>query len=225
MSESNAANTIVVIDYGMGNLHSVASALAHVAPDANIVISADPDIVRRADRIVFPGVGAVRDCISAIKTTGVDQVVRDFMDSGKPLLAICMGMQALLTHSEENHGVDGLDMLEGQVRFFGKNLHNDLGEHLKVPHMGWNQVVQQGDHPMWEGIEDKARFYFVHSFFVDSDSVDPRVVAGSCHYSRDFAVALAKDNVFAVQFHPEKSHTAGLQMLKNFSVWDGRSAT
>ncbi len=221
MSEGKTVNTIVVIDYGMGNLHSVASALAHVAPDAKIIVSADPEVVRNADRVVFPGVGAVRDCVSAIKSAGVDQVVVDFLNSGKPMLAICMGMQALLTHSEENHGVDCLNVLKGQVRFFGSQLHNDAGEHLKVPHMGWNQVAHQQSHPLWEGIEDNARFYFVHSYYVERESVDAQVVAGSCHYSRDFAVALAKDNVFAVQFHPEKSHTAGLQMLKNFSTWDG----
>lgn len=213
-------NKIVVIDYGMGNLHSVASALEHVAPNAEVVISADPAVVRSADRVVFPGVGAIRDCVVAIRSAGVDTVVAEFMASGKPLLAICVGMQALLEHSEENQGIDCLGLLEGKVRFFGAKLHDDAGQHLKVPHMGWNQVQQHSAHPLWQGIEQGTRFYFVHSFYVERESVASSTIAASCDYSKEFVAALSKDNVFAVQFHPEKSHTAGLQLLRNFSEWN-----
>jgi len=215
-----SSNKIVVIDYGMGNLHSVASALEHVAPTAEVVISADPEVVRSADRVIFPGVGAIRDCVAAIRNTGVDAVVAEFMASGKPLLAICVGMQALLEHSEENQGVNCLGLLEGKVRFFGAKLHDATGQHLKVPHMGWNQVQQHSAHPLWQGIEQGSRFYFVHSFYVERESVSSHAIAASCDYSKEFVAALSKDNVFAVQFHPEKSHTAGLQLLRNFSEWD-----
>lgn len=213
-----SSNRIAVIDYGMGNLHSVASALEHVAPEAEIIVTADPAVVKSADRVLFPGVGAIRDCMAEIKRLGFDQTVSEVIASGKPVLAICVGMQALMARSEENAGVDCLSILPGQVRFFGKDLEHN-GERLKVPHMGWNQVVQTTDHPMWHGIENNSRFYFVHSFYVQSEA--PEQIAGRCDYGVEFTAALYKDNVFAAQFHPEKSHTAGLQLLKNFSQWDG----
>ena len=222
MSPSTETNKIVVIDYGMGNLHSVASALGHVAPDAEIVISADPEQVRSADRVVFPGVGAIRDCMGAIRTEGVDKVVAEFIATGKPLLAICVGMQALLSRSEENQGITCLNLLAGEVRFFGRNLHDSAGNHLKVPHMGWNQVQQRANHPLWQGIEQNARFYFVHSYYVECDSVNEHSVAATCDYNTEFVAAISRENVFTVQFHPEKSHTAGLQLLRNFSRWDGQ---
>ena len=217
------SSRIVVIDYGMGNLHSVASALEHVAPEAEVIVSADPALVKSADRVVFPGVGAIRDCVAAIREQGVDQVVREVIESGKPLLAICVGMQALLSHSEENGGVECLNLVPGQVEFFGRGLKGPQGEHLKVPHMGWNQVHQEREHPLWEGIDQDSRFYFVHSYFVAKDSVAADWSAATCHYSQDFVVALAHKNIFAVQFHPEKSHTAGLQLLRNFTRWSGHT--
>jgi glutamine amidotransferase len=210
---------IAVIDYGMGNLHSVASALEHVAADADVVVSADAGVIAGADRVVFPGVGAIRDCMGEIRRLGFDRVVREVVASGKPILGICVGMQALMSHSEENGGVDCLGILPGQVRFFGNPLGDAQGQKLKVPHMGWNQVEQTRAHPLWEGIDSGSRFYFVHSYYIKSERRD--CVAATCHYGLDFDVALSDKKLFAVQFHPEKSHTAGLQLLRNFTRWQG----
>jgi len=213
--------TVAVIDYGMGNLHSVASALAHVADDSRVVITADPAEVAAADRVVFPGVGAIRDCMGEIRRLGFDQLLREQVDSGKPVLGICVGMQALMQHSEENQGVDCIGLLPGQVKFFGEQLRDEAGEALKVPHMGWNQVSQSIDHPLWQNIAQDSRFYFVHSFYVQAE--DRNLVAATARYGVTLDAALARNNLFAVQFHPEKSHTAGLQLLKNFLHWDGRA--
>ena len=215
---SDFRNRIAVLDYGMGNLHSAAKALEHVAPNSHVVVTSDPMEVDRADRVVFPGVGAIRDCMAEIRRLGFDQAVTKAINE-KPVLAICVGMQALLSHSEENGGVDCLDLLPGNVRYFGDNLVAEDGERLKVPHMGWNCVEQCIDHPLWQGIEQGSRFYFVHSFY--ADVVDQSLVAGRCDYGKNFAAALSKDSLFAVQFHPEKSHTAGLRLLSNFVQWDG----
>jgi imidazole glycerol-phosphate synthase subunit HisH len=209
-------NTIAVIDYGMGNLHSAAKALEHVAPNAKVIVTNDPQVIADSDRVVLPGVGAIRDCIAEMRNCGVDKIVADTLGT-KPMLGICVGMQALMQHSSENGGVECLGHLPGDVSFFGDQPSvNDA--HLKVPHMGWNQV-QQIQHPLWAGIEDNSRFYFVHSYYVRTQDRD--LVAGTCHYGVDFDVALTRPNLFAVQFHPEKSHTAGLQLLKNFVQWDG----
>lgn len=216
---------IAVLDYGMGNLHSVSKALEHVAPKAEVIITSDKSEVDDADRVVFPGVGAIRDCMAEIRRLGFDKLVAKAVTE-KPVLGICVGMQALLQHSEENGGVDCLDILPGNVRFFGRGLHDVQGEKLKVPHMGWNRVHQTIEHPMWQGIEQDSRFYFVHSYYVeasDGDGSHEEMVAGSCDYSVKFAAALTRDNLFAVQFHPEKSHTAGLQLLSNFVTWQGNS--
>ncbi len=212
--------TVAVIDYGMGNLHSVASALSHVAPEQNVIVTSDPAVVAAADRVVFPGVGAIRDCMAEINRLGFDKLLREQIATGKPVLGICVGMQALMDSSEENGGVDCIGILPGKVRFFGENHRDAAGNHLKVPHMGWNQV-HHNDHPLWVGIEQDSRFYFVHSFYILAD--DASQVAATCDYGVKFHAALAKDNLFAVQFHPEKSHTAGLQLLKNFLQWDGRA--
>ena len=215
---SDFRSHIAIIDYGMGNLHSVAKALEHVCPGAKISITADPELVEDADRVVFPGVGAIRDCMSEIKRLNVGDVVNKAMKT-KPVLAICVGMQALMQHSEENGGVDCLGLLPGQVKFFGDTLVDSQGIKLKVPHMGWNNVHQTIDHPLWQGVEQNSRFYFVHSYFVDAE--DNPNIAGTCQYPWDFAAALSYNNLFAVQFHPEKSADAGLQLLRNFCFWDG----
>ncbi|WP_331344068.1 imidazole glycerol phosphate synthase subunit HisH [Cellvibrio sp. UBA7661] len=212
--------TVAVIDYGMGNLHSVKSALEHVAPEQHVVVTSDPAVVAAADRVVFPGVGAIRDCMAEIKRLGFDTLLREQIATGKPVLGICVGMQALMDHSEENGGVDCIGILPGKVRFFGENHIDSAGAHLKVPHMGWNQV-HHNDHPLWDGIPQDSRFYFVHSYCVIAD--DASLVAATCDYGFQFHAALNRGNLFVAQFHPEKSHTVGLQLLKNFLHWDGKS--
>lgn len=216
---------IAVIDYGMGNLHSVASALQHVAPDVRIEVTSDVAKVLEADRVLFPGVGAIRDCMAEIRRLNVDKAIADTIASGKPLLAICVGLQALMERSEENGGVPCLGHFAGEVKGFANSAEFQAAqanteERLKVPHMGWNQVRQTLNHPLWHSIPDNSRFYFVHSYCVQSRAAD--VVAGTCHYGIDFSAALARGNVFAAQFHPEKSAEHGLQLLKNFVGWNGQ---
>ncbi|MAY15276.1 imidazole glycerol phosphate synthase subunit HisH [Thalassolituus sp. UBA2009] len=207
-----------VIDYGMGNLHSAHGALQTVAPDTKVVVTSDADVIRKADHVVLPGVGAIRDCMAEIRRQGIDQVVAEVRKS-KPLLGICVGLQAMMERSEENGGVDCMGLFPGEVKFFGNDLVEN-GEQLKVPHMGWNRVEQVA-HPLWAGIADNSRFYFVHSYYVQA--ANAAQVKGRGHYGVDFAAAMGEDNVFAVQFHPEKSHNAGLALLKNFLAWDGQA--
>lgn len=212
------SGTVAVIDYGMGNLHSVASALQHVGAD-RVIVTHDADQIRAADRVVFPGVGAIRDCMAEIRRLRCDELLQlALTGQRKPVLAICVGMQALMTRSEENGGVPCLDIIPGAVRHFGHPLLDADGTRLKVPHMGWNQVQQVGEHPLWEGIPDQTRFYFVHSYYVTAR--DRSLLAASVEYGLSADAALARDNLFAVQFHPEKSHTAGLQLLRNFLNWN-----
>jgi glutamine amidotransferase len=215
-----SSGIVAVIDYGMGNLHSVASALEHVGAQ-KVVVTHDADIISQADRVVFPGVGAIRDCMSEIRRLKCDQLLTQALTKQQvPVLAICVGLQALMTRSEENEGVDCLDIIPGEVRFFGNPLTDANGERLKVPHMGWNQVQQVSDHPLWNGIENGSRFYFVHSYYVHA--TDRSLLAGSVEYGVSADAALARDNLFAVQFHPEKSADAGLKLLKNFLEWNGQ---
>jgi glutamine amidotransferase len=211
---------VAVIDYGMGNLHSVASALEHVGAD-EVLVTHDAELIRQADRVVFPGVGAVRDCMAEIRRLKCDELLQQALtEQHVPVLAICVGMQALMTRSEENDGVDCLDIIPGEVRYFGNPLTDASGERLKVPHMGWNEVQQVADHPLWHGIEDRSRFYFVHSYYVHAQ--ERSLLAGSVDYGVAADAALARDNLFAVQFHPEKSADAGLKLLKNFLEWNGQ---
>ena len=214
------SGVVAVIDYGMGNLHSVASALQHVGAD-RVLVTHDAQLIRQADRVVFPGVGAIRDCMAEIRRLQCDRLLMDALrEQHKPVLAICVGMQALMTHSQENGGVDCLDIVPGEVRYFGNPLVDEQGQRLKVPHMGWNQVSQVMAHPLWRDIPDMTRFYFVHSYYVDA--ADRSLLAGAVQYGVRADAALALDNLFAVQFHPEKSHRSGLQLLRNFLEWNGR---
>ena len=206
---------IAIVDYGMGNLRSVSKALEHVAPHASITITDDPELIREAGRIVVPGQGAMPDCLHELEVRGLRETVRDAAMT-KPFLGICIGLQMLLESSEEGN-VEGLGSIPGRVLRFPSPTVENTGHKLKVPHMGWNQVHQALAHPLWRDIAQDTRFYFVHSYYVVASS--PAPVAGYSHYPFPFTCAVAKDNIFAVQFHPEKSHEAGLTLLRNFVQW------
>ena len=210
--------TVAVIDYGMGNLHSVESALRE-AGASDVAVTADAEAILAADRIVFPGVGAIRDCLAEFRRLGCDKTLRLAVERGTPVLGICVGMQSLMARSEENGGVDCLGFFDGTVMRFPWNHSDTDGRKLKVPHMGWNQVSQNQNHPLWDGIADNAYFYFVHSFFLPAAESD--CVTGLFDYGIKGSAAIAKGNVFATQFHPEKSHDNGLKLLANFLTWDG----
>jgi glutamine amidotransferase len=213
---------VAVIDYGMGNLHSVAKALEQVGEGIEVVVTADAELILTAGHVVFPGVGAIRDCMGEIRRLGLDTIISQVAASGTPLLGVCVGMQALMDWSGENEGIDCLGILPGKVLFFGEDLKDPVsGERLKIPHMGWNQVHQVISHPMWSGITQDARFYFVHSYYVEPASSD--LIAASSNYGFSFTAAVTRDNVFAVQFHPEKSQHSGLKLYENFLKWDGKS--
>ena len=201
--------TIAIVDYGMGNVRSVEKAIEHVAPNDKVYLTDDKAIIEDADRIVFPGQGAMGACMQALNQHGLSEVIKHSAHE-KPFLGICLGLQLLFEHSDENGGTQGLSIIPGKVVKFPKS-------DLKIPHMGWNQVKHVIDHPLWHNIEDNARFYSVHSYYVKEK--DKTVVAGTTEYGIDFTCALAKDNIFAVQFHPEKSQHDGLQLLKNFVNW------
>jgi glutamine amidotransferase len=207
---------IAVIDYGMGNLRSVAKAIEHVAEGDEVLVTDDPKLILASDRVIFPGQGAARDCMAAISDHHLNHAVVDAAHS-KPFLGICMGQQVLLEFSEENNGTELMGMIEGRVRRFPGGTGPD-GEALKIPHMGWNQVHQGYDHPLWQGIEQDSRFYFVHSYYVDPKK--QALIAATTDYGVSFASAIADRNLFAVQFHPEKSADAGLHLLKNFISWN-----
>ena len=215
-------NRVVIIDYGMGNLHSVGKALEHVGENISLSITADPQHIHEADRLIFPGVGAMRDCMAEIKRLKIDELLKQARQV-KPILGICVGMQAMLSFSEENNGVDCVDLFPGEVKRFKENQIDRNGDWLKVPHMGWNEVKQTAAHPMWQGIDNNSRFYFVHSFYVEPDTSQKNStdIVGESSYPLPFCSAIAAKNIFAVQFHPEKSQNVGLQLLKNFLNWDG----
>lgn len=215
---------IAVVDYGMGNLRSVSKALEHVAPNARVVVTSDAQQILNADRVVFPGQGAMPDCIRELDARGLREAVVQSYHT-KPFLGICIGLQMLFEQSEEGNAA-GLGLLKGTVkRFAAENMIDANGEKLKVPHMGWNQVTQvksnnfKSGHPLWHHIEDDARFYYVHSYYVQPE--DASIIAGYSEYPQKFTSAIASNNVFAVQFHPEKSAQAGLQLLSNFVGWNG----
>lgn len=210
---------IAVVDYGMGNLRSVAKALKHVAPMVDLVVTDDAARIRSADRVVLPGQAAMPDCIRCLDQSGLTDVVREVVRD-RPFLGICLGLQMLFDESEEGP-THCLGALGGRVvRFREEEMQLPGGDRLKVPHMGWSPVRQARTHPLWEGIADGSRFYFAHSFY--PVPADGSVVAGTTEYPLPFTCAIARANIFAVQFHPEKSHAAGLRLLANFIAWDGR---
>ena len=231
---------IAVVDYGMGNLRSVAQALRTVAPQASIVVSDNPSVIAQAGRVVFPGQGAMPDCMRELNGRGLRDAVLQ-ASRNKPFLGICIGLQMLFEHSAEGD-VPGLGVVRGEVLRFASHLTDAQGVKLKVPHMGWNQVRQiashnpllngedtialspsggkldRGQHPLWQGIAQDARFYFVHSYYVQPQ--DKSLVQATSCYPQPFVCAVARDNLFAVQFHPEKSQQAGLTLLRNFVNWN-----
>jgi len=209
---------IAVVDYGMGNLRSVSKAIERVAPEDEVVVSSDAAFIASADRIVCPGQGAARDCMSALESSGLGTTVRETFET-RPFLGICMGLQVLLEHSDENGGVPCLGVIPGRVVRFSDPLHDAAGKRLKVPHMGWSRVRHSRAHPLWRNIDDGGRFYFAHSYFCEPD--DASLVCGVCDYGRELTVAIAFPGFFACQFHPEKSASDGLMLLKNFVAWDG----
>ena len=199
---------IAVVDYGMGNLRSVSKALEHVAPEAQVLVTADPARIRSAERVVVPGQGALPDCMRQLHASGARDAVITAAGE-RPFLGLCIGMQMLFEHGEEGD-TPGLGVMPGRVPRLA-------APGLEIPHMGWNEVIQERAHPMWLGIPDRARFYFVHSYH--AAPLDRSLTAATCVYGAPFTCAVARDNIFAVQFHPEKSQSAGLQLLSNFVSW------
>ena len=231
---------VMIIDYGMGNIHSVQTALQAVADQQTLVrCSSDIADIKNADKLVFPGVGAIRDTIMPLQQQGLAALLPDLLLS-RPSLAICVGLQALATFSEENQGTDCLGMIPAQVRRFDPAAMQQARQRsqrtdttsisirtpeedqqpFKIPHMGWNQVRQVQHHPLWHKIADNSYFYFVHSYYLALS--DNGLLAGSCNYGIDFPAAICMGSLFATQFHPEKSDHAGLQLIRNFLHWDGQ---
>ena len=211
---------IAVLDYGTSNLRSVTKALGFVADNQHdIFITDQRQEILAADRIVFPGQGAVGQCMQSLKKSGLDEVIKECINT-RPFLGICLGLQSLMQESEEDGGVKGLGIIPGTVIRFPDNVKDEHGDICKIPHMGWNRVKQEKPHPLWKDIEDGSRFYFVHSYYVQTESNED--IAAKTNYAEKFTSAAARDNVFATQFHPEKSQHAGLTLLKNFLSWDGK---
>ena len=201
---------IAVLDYGMGNLHSVAKAIEKVTENHQVFISRDLKLLEASNRIVIPGVGAIGDCMKAIKNLGMDDLIRRFSEE-KPILGVCVGMQILLKESEESGGTNCLGLVDGSLKKL------NISEDIKVPHMGWNIVNQSISHPMFEGISQNSFFYFVHSYA----ALDSKNKVSTTDHGQEFISSVYKDNIFAVQFHPEKSQDDGLKIYKNFASWEG----
>ncbi|MDE1892318.1 MAG: imidazole glycerol phosphate synthase subunit HisH [Betaproteobacteria bacterium] len=206
---------IVIVDYGMGNLRSVEKALQQIAPLQSIKVTSNAELIRSAERVIFPGQGAMPDCMRELNRLGLTEVLIDCAKN-KPFLGICLGLQMLFDHSEEGD-TSALGLFKGEVvRFKEEHLFDEQGKRLKIPHMGWNQVKQSTYHPLWKSIPDQSRFYFVHSYYVREKE---SVVMATADYPTPFTCAVGQDNVFAVQFHPEKSAALGLALLENFVQW------
>ena len=203
---------IAIIDYGIGNLKSVHNAVSFISPQTKSIVTSDPDIVAKADRVIFPGQGAMPDCILQLEKRGLKESVIEAAKQ-KPFLGICLGLQMLFETSEEGD-VNGFGLLPGAVKRFQLNEN----ERIKIPHMGWNKVHLSNRHQMWNKIDSDSRFYFVHSFYAEVTNKSLEMATSS--HGEKFTCAIAKDNIFAVQFHPEKSSELGLQLLKNFISWN-----
>lgn len=206
---------IAIIDYEAGNLTSVELAVKHVGGDC--VVTQDPEVVRKAERVIFPGVGSAESCMANLRRLGMDKALKEAIDSGKPVMAICIGMQLLFESSEEDGGVECLGLLPGKVvrfEFPGQ-------QHIKIPHMGWNEVTAKKPHPVLADLPAGGECYFVHSYYVDTPA-DDIVYCTSEYGEKVFTCAVGRGNLFATQFHPEKSGKIGLAMLKNFLAWDGK---
>ena len=219
--------TVAVVDYGMGNLRSVAQAVAHAARETtksgeafDVVVTADPEVVRGAERVVLPGQGAIADCMRELRDSGLEPALREAAAT-KPLMGVCIGMQMLLDRSEEGgagEGTPALGLIGGEViRFRLDGRLQPDGSRFKVPQIGWNEVFQTQPHPLWAGVPDGSHFYFVHSYYARPS--EPRHSAGETEYGARFTSALARDNIFATQFHPEKSAAHGLALYRNFLLW------
>lgn len=212
--------SIAIVDYGMGNIHSVERALRYAAPEANVYLANTVELLNKADRVVLPGQGAMRDCMQNLEKSGLKDALL-LASRTKPLLGVCVGEQMLFERSQEGD-VSCLGIFPGEVKkfegdVFAKPQINDHQEHLKVPHMGWSQVKQEREHPVWHGIPDNTYFYFVHSYYVKPS--DDSLTMGSTLYGHNFTCAVARDNIFAAQFHPEKSAEQGLRLYRNFVEW------
>ena len=220
---NSSKNTVAVVDYGMGNLRSVSQAVQAAAAGTavHVVVTSEPEVVRQATRIVLPGQGAIRDCMAELQASGLQESVLEAARN-KPLFGVCVGMQMLLDHSEEGN-TQGLGLIAGQVKKFQLQGRKQAdGSRYKVPQMGWNQVRQQGAggqlHPVWQGVPDESYFYFVHSFYAEPS--EQAHCLGTAEYGERFACAIGRDNIFATQFHPEKSADQGLALYRNFLHWN-----
>ena len=202
-------NTIAIIDYGMSNLSSVVKATKYVAPNDSVIVTSKPSEINNADKVIFPGQGAAKKCMESIYDQNLDETIKKNSQE-KPFLGICMGMQVLMSYSEENAGTNCLGIFEGKVKKF----KTKKDAKIKIPHMGWNRVLKKNDHPIWHKIKDESYFYFVHSYFIDL--LDKSAVIGETEYGGTFSSVIAKNNIVAIQGHPEKSSYTGLQFLKNF---------
>ena len=212
---------IVVLDYGSSNLRSVTKALEVVATNnQKVTVTSDPKIILNADKIVFPGQGAIGQCMQNLQEKKLDEVIKQCIKN-KPFLGICLGLQSLMDYSDEDNGTKGLGIISGSVVRFAENKKDEKNNKYKIPSMGWNQVYQTKRHPLWDGIDDGSRFYFVHSYYVKMENDSD--IAGSTDYICRYTSAASRDNIFATQFHPEKSQQAGLTLLKNFLCWEGNT--
>ena len=208
---------VVIADFGTGNLHSVINAVKKVSASANVVVTQCAADIRRADRLVLPGQGAIGTWMKAFQDDSILEAVQDALKT-KPVLGICLGLQALYSFSEEDGGTIGLNVLAGKVVRFQEDLY-DAGRKIKIPHMGWSIVNQTQSHPLWAGIPQDARFYFVHSYHAHETELSQ--TSATAEYGLEFTCAATSENLFAVQFHPEKSRQQGLRLLANFVQWDG----